>query len=160
MTSSFQLVFSNHRYIVIACAIFVGLLIPLSIISEYVFLEPYVVGHIPQGTEFGFSLIVVVSVLSGIVVPMNLYRIRMFQLSKRKLSGGVFGSFIGAAAGACSCGPLGFAVISTFGAAGGIATSFVTNFEIPIRLAAIAVLGLVYFTTAKSLRVQHKKISF
>ena len=96
----------------------------------------------------------IVSALSGIVVSMNLYRIKMFQLSKRKLSGGVFGSFIGVAAGACSCGPLGFALISTFGAAGGIATAFVTNFEIPIRLAAIAVLGLVYFTTAKSLKVE------
>jgi len=154
MVESFKLVFSDFRYVAIACAIFVGLLISLSIASAYVFLEPYVIGHIPQGTEFGFSLIVIVSALSGIVVSMNLYRIKMFQLSKRKLSGGVFGSFIGVAAGACSCGPLGFALISTFGAAGGIATSFVTNFEIPIRLAAIAVLGLVYFTTVKSLKVE------
>jgi len=38
-------------------------------------------------------------------------------VQKKKMGGGIFGSIIGAAAGACSCGPIGFAVISTFGAA-------------------------------------------
>ena len=56
------------------------------------------------------------------------------------MSGSVFGSFIGAAAGACSCGPIGFAVISTFGSVGATASAFLTNFEIPIRIAAIALL--------------------
>ena len=37
------------------------------------------------------------------------------------MSGGIFGSIIGAAAGACSCGPVGFAVISTFGSVGATA---------------------------------------
>ena len=117
----------------ISLFIFVSLLIPLSIISEYIFLEPYVVGHIPNGSEIGFILIVIVSALSGLVLPMNIFRIKTFKTnSKRKMTGGVVGSFFGAAAGACSCGPIGFAVISTFGAAGGVATSFLTNYEIPI----------------------------
>ncbi len=72
------------------------------------------------------------------------------------MSGGIFGSIIGAAAGACSCGPIGFAVISTFGAAGGVVTSFLTNYEIPIRLVAIAILVFTYYTTAKSLKVECK----
>jgi hypothetical protein len=133
MPTAIKLVFSNYKYIVLAVVIFVGLLIPLLIISEYIFLEPYVVSHLPSGTELGFVLIVIVSA-----------------------SGGVFGSIIGAAAGACSCGPIGFAVISTFGAAGGVATSFLTNYEIPIRLLAIAILIFTYYTTAKSLKVECK----
>jgi len=109
-----KLVFSNYRYIILAGIIFVGLLFPLLIISEYIFLEPYLVSHLPSGTEFGFVLIVAVSALSGLVLAMNVYRIkRLRNVSKKKMSGGIFGSIIGAAAGACSCGPIGFAVISS-----------------------------------------------
>ncbi len=133
---------------------FVGLLISLSIISEYIFLEPYIVAHLPEGTEFGLALIVAVSALSALVIPMNIYRIRIMQISKRKMSGGVFGSIIGAAAGACSCGPIGFAVISTFGSVGAVTTSFLTNYEIPLRLGAIALLVFVYYTTVRSLKIE------
>jgi len=112
------------------------------------------VGHIPSGTEFGFSLIVILCVLAALVLPMNVYRIKMFRGSKRKMSGGIFGSFIGAAAGACSCGPIGFAIISTFGSVGGVATSFLTNYEIPLRIGAIALLAITYYTTVRSLKVE------
>lgn len=149
-----KLVFSNKGYVALAVAIFIGLLIPLSIVSEYIFLEPYVVGHVPTGTEFGFSLIVAVSALSGLVIPMNVYRIRIMRISKKKMSGSVLGSFVGAAAGACSCGPIGFAVISTFGSVGAVTTSFLTAYEIPLRLGAIALLVLVYFTTMRSLKIE------
>lgn len=152
-----KLVFSNYRYIILAGIIFVGLLFPLLIISEYIFLEPYLVSHLPSGTEFGFALIVAVSALSGLVLAMNVYRIkRLRNISKKKMSGGIFGSIIGAAAGACSCGPIGFAVISTFGSVGGIATSFLTNYEIPLRIAAIAILGITYYTTTRALSVECK----
>jgi len=154
MAQAIRLVFSNYQYVILAVAIFVGFLIPLSIISEYIFLEPYVIGHIPQGFELAFSLIVIVSALSGLVIPMNVFRIRMMRTSKRKMSGSVIGSFIGAAAGACSCGPIGFAVISTFGSIGGIATSFLTTFEIPLRIGAIGLLVFVYYTTTRSLKIE------
>lgn len=156
MAQTVKLVFSDYRYLIISCIIFVGLLIPLSIISEYIFLEPYVVAHLPAGSEIGFVLIVIVSALAGLVIPMNIYRISVLRNSKKKMSGSIVGSFVGAAAGACSCGPIGFAVISTFGAAGGIATAFLTNYEIPLRLAGIAILAFVLYTTTKSLAVECK----
>ncbi len=149
-----KLVFSNKAYIVLAAAIFVGMLIPLSIISEYIFLEPYVVSHVPPGTEFGLSLIVIVSALSGLVIPMNIYRIRIMRISKNKMGGSVFGSIVGSIAGACGCGPIGFALISTFGSVGGIAFSFLTNYEIPLRIAAIGLLAFVYYTTTRSLKIE------
>jgi len=152
-----KLVFADYRYIILAVAIFVGMLIPLSIISEFVFFEPYVIAHIPSGGEISFFLILVVSSLSGLVLAMNVYRINAFRNSpKKKMGGGLFGSLIGAAAGACSCGPIGFSVISTFGAAGGIATAFLANYEIPIRLVAIAILAYTYYATVKSLAVECK----
>ena len=133
---------------------FIGLLI----MSEYLFLEPYVVSHLPRGSELGFSLIVIISALSALVLPMNVYRINILKSSTKKMGGGLIGSLVGAAAGACSCGPIGFAVISTFGSVGATATAFLTNYEIPLRIIAIGVLAITYFTTVKSLKTECKFI--
>ena len=151
-----KLVFSNLKYLILTTVIFVSMMIGLLILSEYIFLEPYVVAHLPSGSELGFVLIVVLSALSALVIPMNIFRINILKSSKQKMGGGIFGSIIGTAAGACSCGPIGFAVISTFGSVGATATAFLTNYEIPIRIVAIAILVVTYFTTVKSLKVECK----
>ena len=148
--------FSNLKYLLLSLVIFSTMLVGLLILSEYIFLEPYVVSHIPSGTEFGFVLIVTISALSALVLPMNIFRINILKKSKQKMGGGVFGSIIGAAAGACSCGPIGFAVISTFGSVGATATAFLTNYEIPIRIIAIGILTITYFTTVRSLKIECK----
>lgn len=156
MAQMIKLVFSNFKYLLLASIIFVSMMIGLLILSEYIFLEPYLISHLPSGSEFGFILITILSVLSALVIPMNIFRINILKSSKQKMGGGIFGSIIGAAAGACSCGPVGFAIISTFGSVGATATAFVTNYEIPIRIIAIAILAVTYFTTVKSLKVECK----
>ena len=152
MVHPIKLVYSNPKYFLLASGIFVLMTIGLLILSEYIFLEPYVVAHLPSGSELGFILIVVLSALSALVIPMNIFRINILKSSKQKMGGGILGSIIGTAAGACSCGPIGFAVISTFGSVGATATAFLTNYEIPIRIIAIAILAVTYFTTVKSLK--------
>lgn len=154
MVQTLNLVFSNHFYIVLSVVIFTFMLIGLLILSEYVFLDPYIVGHISQGTEFGFVLIVILSILSALVIPMNIYRINILKKSKGNMSGSVFSSFIGSIAGACSCGPIGFAVVSTFGSVGAITLAFLTSFELPIRIGAIALLAFTYYATVKSLKIE------
>jgi len=156
MIETLKIVFSNFRYSLLAIGIFLPMLFVLLILSEFIFLEPYFVGQIPKGTELGFSLIIILSALSALVLPMNIYRINILKNSKGKIGGSIFGSFIGAAAGACSCGPIGFAIISTFGSVGATSLAFLTNYEIPIRIIAIALLAIIYFTTVKSLRVECK----
>ena len=156
MIFAIKTVYSNLKYLLLSVVIFSTMLVGLLILSEYIFLEPYVVSHIPSGTEFGFVLIVMISALSALVLPMNIFRINILKKSKQKMGGGIFGSIIGAAAGACSCGPIGFAVISTFGSVGATATAFLTNYEIPIRIIAIGILTITYFTTVKSLKVECK----
>jgi len=156
MVQTTKLVYSNFKYVVLASTIFVSMTIGLLILSEFIFLEPYLVAHLPSGSELGFVLIVILSALSALVIPMNIFRISILKSSKRKMGGGIFGSIIGTAAGACSCGPIGFAVISTFGSVGATATAFLTNYEIPIRIIAIAILAITYFTTVKSLKVECK----
>jgi len=156
MAQTLKMVFSNRKYLLIAAIISIGLFVPLAIVSEYIFLKPYLVMSIPSDRIAGFSLIVAVSVLSGLVIAMNACRIRTLHNQARKMGGGLFGSIIGASAGACSCGPIGFAIISTFGTTGGIATAFVSNYEIPLRLVALAILGFTYYTTTKSLSLECK----
>ncbi|MGI9565639.1 MAG: hypothetical protein ACR2LL_01320 [Nitrosopumilus sp.] len=156
MAQTIKLVFSNFKYVILSSIIFVSMTVGLLMLSEYVFLEPYVIGHIPSGGELGFVLILILSALSALVIPMNIFRINILKSSKQKMGGGIFGSIIGAAAGACSCGPVGFAVISTFGSVGATATAFLTNYETPIRFIAIAILAITYFTTIKSLKVECK----
>lgn len=140
-----------------AAAVFAVMAFVLLVVSEYVFLEPYVVGHIPNGTELGFVLIILVAILSAVVIPANVFRAVMVSHSRHRMrgsGGGVAGSVIGVVAGACSCGPLGLAVISTFGVAGATVTAFLASYEIPLRIAAVCILALVYVTTSKSLAAE------
>ena len=156
MIEIFKVIFSNFKFLALSVIIFSSMLVLLLFISEFIFFEPYFVTHIPSGSELGFILIITLSALSALVIPMNLFRITNLKNSKQKMSGSIFGSIIGSAAGACSCGPIGFAVISTFGSVGATATAFLTNYEIPIRVVAIAILVITYFTTIKSLKTECK----
>ena len=156
MIEIFKIIFSNFKFLLLSLIIFSSMLFILLFISEFIFLEPYFVTHIPSGSELGFILIVILSGLSALVIPMNLFRIINLKNSKQKMSGSIFGTIVGSAAGACSCGPIGFAVISTFGSVGATATAFLTNYEIPIRIIAIGILVFTYFKTIKSLKSECK----
>ena len=148
--------FSRYPYVIIAGIIFVCMFIPLSILSEFLFIEPFVIFHIIEDRITSFVLIVSISFMSAIVIPMNIYRIRTLRKSAAKISGSIVGSIIGASAGICSCGPIGFSIISTFGIVAGTATAFLTNYEIPLRLASLGLLCLVYYTTVKSISIECK----
>ena len=130
--------------------------IPLSILSEFLFIEPFIIFHVIEDRIVSFALIASISLMSAIVIPMNIYRIRTLQKNITKISGSVLGSIIGASAGICSCGPIGFSIISTFGTVAGTATVFLTNYEIPLRLVSLGLLCLVYYTTIRSISVECK----
>ena len=148
--------FSSVSYVTLAGIIFVCMFIPLSILSEFLFIEPLFVIHVIEDIAFSFTLLVAISFMSAVVIPMNIYRIRTLQKSTAKIGGSLLGSIIGASAGICSCGPIGFSIISTFGTVAGTATAFLTNYEIPLRLVSLGLLCLVYYTTAKSISVECK----
>jgi len=132
------------------------MLIPLSILSEFLFIEPFFVIHVIEDRAFSFTLLVAISFMSAVVIPMNIYRIRTLQKSTAKIGGSLLGSIIGASAGISSCGPIGYSIISTFGTVAGTATAFLTNYEIPLRLISLALLCLVYYITAKSISIECK----
>ena len=148
--------FSSYPYVLVAGIIFVCMFIPLSILSEFLFIEPLFVIHVIEDRAFSFTLLVAISFMSAVVIPLNIYRIRTPQKSTTKIGGSLLGSIIGASAGICSCGPIGFSIISTFGTVAGTATAFLTYYEIPLRLVSLGLLCLVYYTTAKSISIECK----
>ena len=127
------------------------MLIPLLIISEHLFLEPYIIFSIYPESFVNFSLILILSIFAGIVISMNIFRIKQIKKTN-KIGVSLFGTIIGASAGACSCGPVGFSIITTFGTTGGIATAFLDMYEIPLRVISIGILIVVFFTSLKSLK--------
>ena len=150
MNNTFGIIYSNPSYILILIGIFFLLFIPLIIISEFLFVEPFLVFSVYPETTLSFSLIIVLSLFSAFAVSMNIYRVKLIKETK-KIGSSIIGTIIGASAGACSCGPIAFSVIATFGTAGSIASSFLTVYEIPIRLISIGILIAVIFVTTKSL---------
>lgn len=150
MNNTFGIIYSNPSYILISIGIFFLLFIPLIIISEFLFFEPFLVFSIYPETTLSFSLIVTLSLFSAFAVSMNIYRVKLIKETK-KIGSSIIGTIIGASAGACSCGPIAFSIITTFGTAGSIASSFLTVYEVPIRLTSIGILVIVIFVTTKSL---------
>ena len=150
MNNTFGIIYSNPSYILILIGIFFLLFIPLITISEFLFFEPFLVFSIYPETTLSFSLIVTLSLFSAFAVSMNIYRVKLIKETK-KIGSSIIGTIIGASAGACSCGPIAFSIITTFGTAGSIASSFLTVYEVPIRLTSIGILVIVNFVTTKSL---------
>ena len=150
MNNIFGIIYLNPLYILISIGIFFLLFIPLITISEFLFFEPFLVFSIYPETTLSFSLIVILSLFSAFAVSMNIYRVKLIKETK-KIGSSIIGTIIGASAGACSCGPIAFSIITTFGTAGSIASSFLTVYEVPIRLTSIGILVIVIFVTTKSL---------
>jgi len=86
----------------------------------------------------------------ALVISMATYRIKTIDASAKKIGTGILGSVVGAGAGICTaCGPIGFTVLSIFGATAATTFSFLTIHEIPIRIVAIAILTGTYFLMVK-----------
>ena len=149
-----SIVFSDRRYAAMGAAVFAAMCVPLLALSGFVFFEPRLAWIVHPGEEGKLAAIAALSALSGIVMPMNLYRAVALRAPGRRLGGGAAGSAVGAAAGACGCGPVGLAMFSAFGGAGASVAAFMANHEMPIRLASIAVLCAAYWATARSIRAE------
>lgn len=153
---AFQTVYSKKKYIVLSVTIFSALFVLLSLVSEFIFLSPVFVFYVPPYAIVDFVLIVTIAVLSGIVSSFSIYRIRITNNGMKKSGASFLGPAIGASAGACSCGSLGFSAISIFGTIGGTATAFLTNYETPLRLVSIAILCYTYYASVKDITVKCK----
>lgn len=149
--SIMKMVFTQKSYIALAITISAGFFLLFSILDEYLFFSPILIFHIPQDSIANFSLSVAITILLGIIISMNLYLFKKMQFGWKQSRYWLSGSFIATATGACGCTSLGFAIISTFGGAGILATSFVTNYQLPLKIVSLAILVAAYYSLRKNM---------
>jgi hypothetical protein len=156
---SFKMVFMKWQYILIAFITTIAFWIVSSIFDQLLFFTPIVIFYLPDDAIIGFVLATITSILLGIVVSMNVYIFKHAKL-KIKTASLFSGSSIGVLSSTCaSCSSLGFFLASTLGAAGVTASTFLSNYQTPLRLVSIALLLWAYYSTSNTL-VKNCKISF
>ena len=149
--NAMQIVFTKGSYIGIAVAVSIGFFTLFNALDEYLFFSPILTFYVPPDGIANFSISIAIIVLLGIVVSMNVYMFKHLHVGLKESSSWLSGSFIATATGACGCTLLGFAIISTFGGAGILASSFLTNYQVPLKLASLAILFVAYYSVRKSM---------
>jgi hypothetical protein len=158
--SAFKIVYLSNPilYFGISTMVFSLFWIFFNMLDQLLFFSPIVYFYIPDDAIPGFIITNTSATLLAIVFTMNVYVIRNadLRLDKSLLSG----SLLGIVSSTCaSCSSVGFLIISTFGGAGIIATGFLTNYQIPLKLLSIGILiwalYAVYNRITKSCMVNH-----
>ena len=142
-----KVVYSSNPVLYIGLTILVFTLfwIFFNVFDELLYFSPILYFYLPNDAIVGFILSTASASLLGVVFSMNIYLLRNsnIRLDKSLISS----SFLTILSSACaSCSSIGFVIISTFGSAGVIATAFLTNYQIPLRLVATSILILTLYT--------------
>ncbi len=135
-------------YIGLTILVFTLFWIFFNVFDELLYFSPILYFYLPNDAIAGFILSTASALLLGVVVSMNIYLLRnsSIKLDKSLISS----SFLTILSSACaSCSSIGFVLISTFGSAGIIATAFLTNYQIPLRLVSIGILILALYTVCR-----------
>jgi hypothetical protein len=137
---SFRIVFSRWPYLSIAAITAAIFWTVFSIFDQLLFFSPIVIFYLPDDAVIGFILSTLTSIFLGIIVSMNLYVLKHSKL-KMNLVSFFSGSTISVLSSTCaSCSSLGFLLVSTFGGAGIAASTFLSNYQTPLRVLSIVLL--------------------
>ena len=151
--------FRDARYTLLAAPIFVAYGAMLVFLDQFLFFSPYFVFYVPS-SEFGnFTIDLVLTVLTTLVLTVSIRQILLQRGSGGTSKTGILGIVAALMAGACPCYyliPL-LAVAGTIGGALGAVGILLNAFQIPIKLAAVAIL---LFATYKINKTGVCKISY
>ncbi|MGA7010307.1 MAG: hypothetical protein WB612_11295 [Nitrososphaeraceae archaeon] len=137
---SFRIVFSRWPYLSIAALTAAIFWTVFSIFDQLIFFSPIVIFYLPADAVIGFILSTLTSILLGIIVSMNIYVLKHSKL-KMNLASFFSGSTVSVLSSTCaSCSSLGFLLVSTFGGAGIAASTFLSNYQTPLRVLSIVLL--------------------
>jgi hypothetical protein len=148
----FKIVYLSNPffYIGVTMLLFLLLWISFNILDELLFFTPILYFYLPTDAIIGFILTIIISIMLGIVVAMNIYLIRHSNLRIGK--SWISGSFLGVISSVCaSCSSIGFLIISTFGGVGIVATVFLTNYQIQLRIVSIFLMIYALYTVCKKI---------
>jgi hypothetical protein len=135
-------------YMGISIAVFLAIWITFNVLDQLLFFSPIFYFYVPSDAEIGFVLTNLTAGLLGLIVSMNIYVIKnsRFALDKSLVTG----SFLGLFFSSCiSCSSVGFLIISTFGGAGVVATSFFANYQLPLRLLSICIMAWALYSVCR-----------
>jgi len=145
-----RMVFSNKSYAALAAAIAVTFWTIFNVLDGLILLSPFNFYYpMPADAVPGFFLSHVTAALVGVVVSMNVYMFRNLRAKGGKapfLSGSALGTVSSMCAG---CSSVGFYLAATFGTAGVAASTFLSNYQLPLRLVAIGLLVWAYYSVHK-----------
>jgi hypothetical protein len=148
---AFVMVFSDWRYVLVSAVITSVFWIIFSVFDQLLFFSPIVVFYLPDDAVIGFILSTITSVLLGIVASMNVYLLKHSKV-KVGLASFFSGSTLGFISSTCaSCSSLGFLLVSTLGGAGVVASSFMSNYQTPLRLVSILLLIWALYSISNKL---------
>jgi hypothetical protein len=139
---SFKMVFTRALYIAIAAGVTAVFWVFFNVLDELLFFSPVFVFYLPDDAIASFVLSNVTAPLLGVIAAMNVY-VYVFRNSRVRLSrASLFsGSSISVVSSACaSCSSLGFFLVSTFGSAGLLASTIMSNYQIPLRVISVGLL--------------------
>lgn len=140
-------VFSEKPYVVMAAATAVAFWLTFNILDGILLLSPPAFYYpIPDDALPGFILSHVTAALVGVVVSMNTYMFRNLRTNGSKtpfLSGSTLGTVSSLCVG---CSSVSFYLAAIFGTAGVAASTFLSNYQLPLRLLAIGLLVWAYYS--------------
>jgi hypothetical protein len=148
---SMQMVFTKPGYLVIAALVTAGFWIIFNILDELLFFTPVFVFYLPEDAVTSFIISNITAPLLGIVIAMNVY---VFKNSKIKFSrASLFsGSSISVISSTCaSCSSVAFFIVSTFGGAGILISTIMSDYQIPLRLLAVGLLIWALYSVSNRL---------
>ena len=135
--------FSNWQYIALATLVSSIFWIIFSVFDQLLFFSPVFVFYLPDDAVTGFILSNITAVLMGVVVSMNVYVFRHSKGLKINAASFFSGSTLSVLSSTCvSCSSLGFLLVSTFGGLGVTASTFLSNYQIPLRIISAASINM------------------
>ena len=150
--NAFGIVFTNRYYLATAAISALVLWFVFNVLDGLILLSPVLTFFlpIPDDAAVGFLLSIVTAILAGLVISMNIFLIKAgSKIGKASLFSG---SGLGMISSLCvSCSSVGFYLASTFGIAGVAASSFLSTYQIPLRLLAIGVLIIALITAQRKI---------
>jgi hypothetical protein len=157
MLISIKLVFSHWAYIALAGTIATTFWIVFNVFDQLLFFSPIVVFYLPDDAIMGFILSNITAILLGIVVSVNIYVLKHSRSIKLNAASFFSGSSIGVLSSTCaSCSSLGFLLVSVFGGAGVTISTFLSNYQTPLRIISIALLLWAYYSISARLTLSCK----
>ena len=149
LPASIRIVFSNILYTALAGCIAAIFWVIFNVFEQLLFFWPILVFYLPEDATISFILTNISSILLGVLVSMNTYIIKHSKLgiSKSSLFSGTGLSILSSTC--VSCSSIGFLLISTFGGLGIVVSSFLSTYQVPLRIVSVGILVLALYSVHK-----------